>query len=113
MKNCVYVFLIFGLSCCNSFKGLPGTYVRKGKDYKYTLTISPDSTFNLVSESFHARSGCKGKWNLTRDTLLLQCSDEAFPAQIASGYMTERDKKVIVLGEKKLKLGQEILKRVK
>lgn len=107
----LFCISIIVLISCGSFKGLPGKYVKKGRDYKYTLTINEDNTFNLVNQSVYARSGCNGTWKLTGDTLLLQCGEEPFPAQIASGYMNERERKVIVLSEKKLKLGDEVLKR--
>src|SRR5258706_5870383 len=100
--------LIIGLISCSSYKNLPGKYTRIGKDYKYSLMISGDSTFTLETQSIHARSGCKGGWKLHGDTLLLKCNEEPFPAQIASGYMNEREKRVIV-SRNGLKLGTVIL----
>lgn len=112
MKNFLYI-LIIPFFFCTGIEGLQGVYVKKGKDYQYSLTINKDSTFTLTTQSIHARSECKGKWQLVGDTLLLKCNDEPFPAQITKGYMIEREKKVIVLSEKKLKLGQVVMKRIK
>nr|PZN51555.1 MAG: hypothetical protein DIU61_13110 [Bacteroidota bacterium] len=113
MKRSVYILIMPLLFSCGGFKDLAGEYVKKEKDYKYSLTINQDSTFSLVTQSIYARSGCKGKWKLSGDTLLLHCADEPFPAQIASGYMNEREKKVIILNEKRLQLDQVVLKKLK
>ncbi|WBO84487.1 hypothetical protein [Hymenobacter yonginensis] len=101
------------LISCNGFRSLPAEYIKNGKDYECSLTVKKDSTFALVIESIDSRSGCEGKWKLNGDTLLLHCDDAPFPAQIASGYMSEREMKLIILNESKLKFGQIILKRIK
>jgi hypothetical protein len=114
MKSFLYIIaILISFSFCADFEGIHGVYVKKGKDYQYRLTVNKDTTFVLITQSIHARSECKGKWQLVGDTLLLKCNEEPFPAQITKGYMTEREKKVIVLNEKRMKLGQVVMKRTK
>lgn len=101
------------LVSCQTFKSLPGEYVKATRDYKYSLKVNKDSTFTLVTQSIHAKSGCSGIWKkIAANTLLLKCSEESFPAQIAGGYMTEREKKIAIVSYKKLKLGEIAMKRV-
>ena len=91
-----------------------GLYVKKGKDYCYSLTLNKnDSTFSFSIESIHARSGCKGNWYIVSDTLFLECENEPFPAQLTRGYMSDREKKIIILNDKKLKLDEVVMKRTK
>jgi hypothetical protein len=114
MKNILIIIIgVSFLASCQTFKSIPGEYVKVTKDYKYSLKVNKDSTFTLVTQSIHAKSGCNGIWKkTTKDTLLLKCSEEPFPAQIAGGYMTEREKKIAIISYKKLKLGEIVMKRV-
>lgn len=114
MKNVFYFLMILLFSCKSTlvYEDLKGEYIREGKDYTYKLKIMGDSTFSLVTQSIHARSGCEGKFRyLSNDTLLLKCNEEPLSAQLARGYMADREKKVIILNKNKLKLGQVVMKR--
>jgi len=98
---------------------MPGGYYKKyhqkrGYDQVISLTLHKDSVFILSDKWFEINSTCTGKWFVvSKDTIVLRCFDEKFPAQISSGYLNEREKKIIVLGKNKLKLDNSFLKRSK
>jgi len=105
------ILVVFLLGSCKGPEKIHGTYVDKGKDYKYTLTINADSTFVLNDQNIYSKSSCKGKWQQRSDTLYLICDDEEFPAQIASNYMQDREKTVVIINNSKLKIDSLILKK--
>ncbi len=82
-----------------------GTYSDEGKDHIYTLELRNDQTFTLTLSYWDARSSCDGTWQvLNEKTILLTCSPVKFPAQIQSGYMTNRERNVLVVSLRKLRL---------
>lgn len=113
MKYIGFLLAVWVVSCKGLEKGIEGTFVKKSKDYNYTLNINNDSTFSLITQSIYARSGCTGKWELKKDTLILKCSEEPFPAQISSGYMNDREKRIRVLSRNKIKYQQIVMRRIK
>ena len=112
MKNNFLLLLIVVFASCKSVAISKGQYYKEGKDYQYTLNLSEDSSFVLIQKYFEVNSTCKGKWQyLSADTILLKCDSESLYAKLESGYMTERERKVIVLNRNKLKLDKVVLKR--
>lgn len=113
-KGLLYWFLLLSFGC-SAQKNLAGTYSRTGKDFKYTLRLNADSTFSLSQNFFEAAPHCDGKWQrLSKNTILLRCSGVKDVAELLSnGYMSEREKRIIVLSGNKLKLGQVILRKRK
>ena len=98
------------LASCTVNRFIPGNYYNNGTDYKNSLRLNKDGTFVLTTENFDSKSGCQGKWKyLTKDTLLLKCGDEGFLAIITSGYITNREQKVVLLGNNQIKYNQMIL----
>lgn len=117
MKNTLITLIIaivFFSSCSHAlYRSVKGTYNGSGKDFFYSLSIN-DSSFFLTQKYFEANSTCKGKWQrIPNDTLLLKCDEVDISAKLQSGYMSEREKKVIVLSRNKIQVGTVILKRVK
>lgn len=118
MRNTFLLILTIMFASCKSvaiFKNVEGQYYKSGKDYQYSLNLNKDNSFILTQKYFEVNSTCNGKWqNLSADTILLKCDvEEDITAKLQSGYMTEREKKVLVLSKNKLKLGKVILKRKK
>jgi hypothetical protein len=108
MKKAI-IFSVFFVSCAVSH-GVPGDYYNNGADYKKSLLLNKDGTFALNIELFDGKSECHGKWEyLSKDTILLKCDSEAFPGVITSGYMSERQQKVVLLDDDKIKYKQTIL----
>lgn len=113
------LFLIVSVvlsSCASSFsqKKLIGNYQAKGKDYSYKLTLAGDSTFQLSTWQIEVKSGCEGTWKvIDSDTLLLKCYEPKPNEVLQGGYMSEREKKIVLLGNRKLKMGAVTLKQVK
>ena len=106
--------MIFLASCktVSISQNIPGQYYKEGKDYQYDLRLNTDNSFILTQKYFEVNSTCRGKWQyLSHDTLLLKCNDEDLSAKLQSGYMTEREKNIIVLSRNKLKIGNVIVKR--
>jgi hypothetical protein len=112
-KGLLFLIGILMLTACSAQKNLIGNYSRTEKDFKYDLQLSAGNTFSLTQKYFEVVSKCSGKWTqLSTDTLLLKCNDATDVAEtLLRGYMSEREKKVIVLNRNKLRLGQVILKR--
>lgn len=114
IKYLPFILMIVLTSCktVSVSQNIQGQYYKAGKDYQYDLSLNNDSSFTLTQKYFEVNSTCRGKWQyLSRDTLLLKCNEEDLAAKLQGGYMTEREKKVIVLGINKLKIGEVILKR--
>jgi len=90
-----------------------GTYVSNGKGYYYSLSLS-DSSFSLTQRFFEVNAFCKGTWKqIHHDTLLLKCEDVDLSAQVLSGYMSDRETKVIVHSRNKIQIDAVSLKRVR
>ncbi len=115
MKNNLLLILIVVFACCKSVaisQNIDGQYFKAGKDYQYNLSLNKDSSFTLTQKYFEVNSTCKGKWSyLSRDTILLKCDEEDLSAKLQSGYMTDREKKIVVVSKNKLILGEVKLKR--
>lgn len=114
MKNLLIISIIFLASCktVSMSQNMQGQYYKEGKDYQYSLSLNNDSSFTLTKKYFEVNSTCRGKWQrISKDTLLLKCGEEDLSVKLQSGYMTERERKVIVLNKNKLKIDKVILKR--
>lgn len=113
-NNLQLILVVFFVSCKSAAIVQPAgrQYYSKGKDYKYDLSLNKDSSFVLTQNYFEVNSICKGKWQyLSVDTILLKCDEEDLSGKLQSGYMSERERKVLVLSNRKLKLGKVVLKR--
>jgi hypothetical protein len=112
-------FLIISVllaSCASNYsqKKLIGDYSSKGKDYAYELKLASDNTFQLTTRQVEVKSGCAGTWRVIQnDTLLLKCYEPKPYEMLQGGYMSEREKKIVLVGNQKLKIGEIILKTVK
>jgi len=113
MKNTLLIVVLIVLTSCQAYNGLLGEYAKITKDYRYNLKVNSDNSFAFERQSYHSRSMCNGKWELNGDTLLLKCDEEPLEAQLSSGYLTDREMEVIVLSDKKLKIGIVTMKQVK
>lgn len=107
------ILLMFCCSCMTHSQKLQGQYFKYGKDYKYNLFIGDDSSFVLSENHLGINSKCEGKWRIITDTLFLRCGEEGFPAQIERGYMSNRDRKIIILKDRKLKIDNIIMEKTK
>jgi hypothetical protein len=110
----IYICILLLLTSCTVNRYIPGTYFSKGIGYKRNLKLNKDGTFVLANENFDSKSECQGKWKyLSKDTLLLKCDTESFPAIISSGYISERQQKVILMDNNQIKYNQVILTKLK
>lgn len=115
IKNLLFACAIVFASCkISSFsQNLQGSYFKEGKDYKYRLKLNNDSSFIFIREYFEANSTCRGKWQfISKDTVLLVCDDVDLSEKLQRGYMTTRERKVIVMNNSRLKIDNVILKRL-
>ncbi len=93
-------------------QNVQGHYHKERKDYVYDLSLNSDSSFTFTKKYFEVNSTCHGKWQrISSDAILLKCDDAGVSEQLQSGYMTERERKIIVLNKDKLKIDEVILKR--
>jgi hypothetical protein len=107
------MFLVVSCKTVAVSQNMQGEFHKKGKDYHFNLVLKKDNTFSLTQKSYEANSECDGKWqHFSGDTLLLKCNDvEDVLARLQSGYIIEREKKVIVLSKNRLMIGNVTLKR--
>lgn len=116
IRNLKYILLFLVVSCKSLTiqQGVYGEFYKGGEDYKYTLKLNRDSTFFLSMKYQDAMPQCYGKWQyLGQDTLLLKCNElKNISETLSSGYMANREKKVLIIGRNKIKLDQTILKRI-
>lgn len=107
----IQIVTILLTSCISYSQNLKGEYYKQGKDFRYELTLN-DSSFILTQKYFEVNSTCNGKWNyVSKDTIFLRCEEVDKSAKFESGYMNERERKIILISKKKMKLGNVILKK--
>jgi hypothetical protein len=103
-------------SCAPSFsqENLFGNYQAEGKDYSYKLKLATDSTFQLITWHIEVKSGCEGTWKVSNnDTILLKCSVSKPLEELQGGYMSDREKKVTIRSNGKLKMDNVELRLIK
>jgi len=108
--------MIFLASCKTTplLQSLPGQYYKNWKGYKYILILNNDSSFIYTEKYREGSPRCEGKWQfISKDTLLLKCGKATFTEALSSGYLAEREKKVIVVNKNKVMIDNVILKRKK
>lgn len=108
-----FIIPVLLASCASSFlqNTLVGNYRAKGKDYSYNLKLVGDSTFQLTTWHIEVTSSCEGTWRMVGDsTILLQCYEPKPAEKLQGGYMSERERKVTILNNRKLKMGNIELK---
>lgn len=115
MRKQIIIFFLFGLVSCKSNFALDGNYKKYGSDYKYSLMLNKDSTFTLSKKYFEVNALCNGKWKVKNDSeILLECAEPlSIVEQLTSGYISERSISVIIIKNRKLKLDNVVLKKVK
>ena len=112
MKEKFMYFLMLFASCTTS-RGMVGTYYNEGLNYKKNLKLNKDGSFLVNIETFDSKASCHGKWELlSKDTILLKCDTESFPATITNRYISEREQKVIVVRNDKIRYQKTILTRL-
>jgi len=75
--------------------------------------LKGDSTFILDYRFFDGQSTCNGRWKyISKDTVLLKCDTEKFPAQLQLGYMSNRIQKATILNRKQIQLGKIVLSKL-
>lgn len=114
MKTIVIILSVLLLSCNRNSapQNTQGLYVGEGEDFKYSLTLNGDSTFSFEKKYFEVLSSCSGKWKrINNDTIVINCVESQLSEKLQGGYMSEREKKIIVLNDKRLKIDSVILER--
>jgi hypothetical protein len=114
IKYLLLISIIVFTSCRPTFisQDVQGQFYKEGKDFQYSLDLRRDSSFYFTKKYFDGNSTCRGKWQrLANDTLILKCDDPDLSAQLQSGYMTERERVVILLSKNRLKVDNVILIR--
>jgi hypothetical protein len=112
MRN-LLILLLSTCICAKAYSQVPsGEFERNGKDYRYTLILKNDSTFSFQIAVADGGSSCDGRWHLiSKNTIRLDCNELSLPEKLQRGYMKERGRTATLLGRKKIKIGQVILKR--
>lgn len=115
MKRPILTYLIcILLLSCNATKNIriEGVYEKQGKDFLYTLTLNPDGTFLLSKKYFEVNASCNGDWSKKDDTIILKCAEaESLSEKLSGGYMNQREFRIEIQNENRLKFGKVILER--
>jgi hypothetical protein len=79
-----------------------GVFVHKYADGSITqLVLNKNNSFEL---DFSYRQGCNGQWKyIAKDTIFIKCNSVDWTEMLTRGYMSERERKIKVLNENKLK----------
>lgn len=116
IRKLIYIAFIFFTSCksLSVYYDMHGEFRSVGKDYSYSLIMNEDSTFILKQQNLDVVEMCQGKWcYIAKDTILINCDTANTMEVLSSGYIIEREKKIIVINDKKIRIDQMILKKVK
>ena len=114
-----FAFLIVCKAQTIEQKIICGKYYKlvKGKDFNtsYTLELNTDSTFKLIINTAAGNPQCTGKWKfMDNEFVMLKCNEDTNPYEmLSSGYMSEKEHKLQVIGKNKIKYKDVILKRKK
>ncbi|MBO9702027.1 MAG: hypothetical protein J7604_17600 [Sporocytophaga sp.] len=113
MKRILIISFIALISCNTSKNTITGTYQNKGVDFFHSLKLNnTDSTFILTKKYFEVNSFCTGKWQQKGDTIFLKCNEEKdIAVLLSSGYMNQREFRIVIRNKNKLKLDNVVLKR--
>jgi hypothetical protein len=91
---------------------MEGKFINKGKDYNYSLMLKKGYTFIYKQQDLDVLRLCSGRWHyLNQDTIMIECDEENTLQQISVGYMQEREKKVIIVNQKKIKIDKLFFKK--
>ncbi|TFF33350.1 hypothetical protein [Mucilaginibacter psychrotolerans] len=105
-------YLIWGMlfASCTINQKLSGTYHANGIDYNDTLKLNKNGSFVLRVETTESKPTCTGQWQfLTKDTILLKCNPEGISEMISNTYISEREMKIVLLRDGKIKYKNMIL----
>jgi len=96
-------------------KSVTGEYYSVGKDYRDTIKLNTDHSFELRMQEFETDAKCKGMWHyISRDTILLNCdSAKDLETRLSSGDMSNQARKIVIITHSKIKLEQVILTKIK
>ncbi len=113
------LYILFFFTGCRTLpmdNNFYGEYYNKGKDYEYRLILQQDpNTFKLELKYQDTNPKCIGRWKLEGEKIIhLQCEEVSELSKILSnGYMNERDYKLEIISNKKLKFKKVVLTKVK
>ena len=117
MYDKLILIILFALSSCmtmSSKHSMIGSYKSIGKDYVYDLELKPDSTFQLTQIYTEVKAGCSGEWKIISENLiLLKCFPADLEEQLQSGYLSNRERRVLIINNRKLKLENVTLKSIR
>jgi hypothetical protein len=113
--NKVLLFIsVVLISCKTSYLGdsIEGKFINNGKDHNYSLILKSDYTFIYKRHDLDVLRFCSGRWYyINQDTILIQCEEENILQQITTGYLQERENKVIIVSQKKIKIDKLFFKK--
>lgn len=112
MKNIAFLIIILLMSGCKTLSLTnieDGVFIYNDKEGNIKeLVLNKDGTFKLT---FYYRnierceSACKGQWkHIAIDTISIQCNPVPWIETIERCYMSDREYKIKVLGNNKLKM---------
>lgn len=79
---------------------------------QYSLELKTDNVFKLKMQRHGYQPECVGIWEHKNDTIFLKCNEEKDIAiMLSSGYMNQREYKVVVKNRNKLKLNNVVLRK--
>jgi hypothetical protein len=98
-------------------KAIHGTFYKIDKDphfsSEYTLDLNEDGSFFLLEKHKDGSPQCKGRWRIFNDEfVLLECNEITDPTEtLTNAYMSNREHKLRILSENKLKYNDIVLRR--
>lgn len=124
MKYITYISIILiSLLSCKVQKvdqvTMCGTFYKlhKGNDFNtsYTLQLNTDNTFLLLLNTAGGKPQCKGKWEIVDSIyIILKCDKVSDVTEtLTNGYMKQREYKMQIISQNKIRYNEVVLKRKK
>ena len=106
MKNIIFIIVLLFLSSCKVQEPqriINGTYryIYGSSNLKEELFLKEDSSFSFNSYG----TECDGKWKyIAKDTILISCRNPSIVETITQGYMNQRERKIKILNNDRIKV---------
>ena len=117
-KNIFVLEVLMILFSCSPivFSQVSGKYTASSSDNRTTLDLEEDGRFIFIQNNMGVIRTCTGKWELVSEgKLKLKCDDQSTDVGkvLSSGYMESLEEEVTIQGNRKIKMGTLVLKKVK
>ncbi len=112
-KFFVFVYLLVQISC-SPIIHIPGRFASASCDNNTEIEFKANGTFVLTQKSIEIEKSCKGEWCwYLPNRIIINCENELEVIRVLSnGYMETPKDSILIIGKRKIKMGNIILRKV-